>query len=306
MFTRLARAIDIMPKRQSIIAMVLFGLVMLLYIVAVFSTFNLRSSSPNYGELIAFVVAFIGGSVVFGLGYTSVIIFGGKASLRLVEFISRLNGSKHTIEITEETKTTSRGLTSDTPILYFPVLVFMISLALALNIHYLHTTTDITVPSFLSFQYTLSILDILLKPASIGSLRYSVEIIPIIIFIVAIAGIVPSLVLPYLRKFRVTSVNAAPFHRDILFSIVGIVFGLTVLLSLVNIIFGALTGNQPHYYNFVLPTMLGFSLHYSLGAYIGQEKAEEMVEKILKTGSGKRVFLGKVSIHELLSNKEQK
>ena len=218
-----------------------------------------------------------------------------------------MNGSRHAIEVKEETQVNNRGLIKDASLLYIPALVFIISLALALNIHYLHTTTDITFPSFLSsiLQDTLNTFDIFLKPTSIGSLRYSIEIIPIMVFIVAVAGVVPSIVLPYFRKFKVTSVNAAPFHKDILFSIVGAVLGLTVVLSLVDIIYGALTGNQPHYYNYVLPTMVGFSLHYSLGAYVGREKAEEMVEKILKTGSGKRVFQGKISIQEQSLNQKQ-
>ena len=110
------------------------------------------------------------------------------------------------------------------------------------------------------------------------------------VFFVAVAGVVPSMILPYLRKFKITSVNAAPFHRDILFSTVGAVFGLTIVLSLIDVIYGALTGNQPHYYDYVLSTMVGLSLHYSLGAYMGRKKAEEMVEKILETGSTIRAF----------------
>jgi hypothetical protein len=234
------------------------------------------------------------------LGYLSVIVFGGVASLGLVEFISRLNRSQHTIEIIEETKTDRRGLIRDAPLLYISASVFIISLALALNIHYLHTTTDITYTSFLSsdLHYLLDTLDIFLKPASVGSLRYSIEIIPMMVFFVVVAGVVPSMVLPYFRKFRVTSINAAPSHKDILFSIVGTVLGLTVVLSLVDIIYGTLTGNQPHYYNYVLPTMVGFSLHYSLGNYLGRDKAEAMIEKMLKTGTSKRVFQGKVTVQE--------
>ena len=212
----------------------------------------------------------------------------------------RLNKSQHTIEIIEETKKDRRGLIRDAPLLYISALVFIISLALALNIHYLHTTTDVTLTSFLSsdLHYLLNMLDIFLKPASADSLRYSIEIIPMMAFFVVVAGVVPSMVLPYFRKFRVTSVNAAPFHKDILFSIVGTVLGLTAVLSLVDIIYGTLTGNQPHYYNYALPTLVGFSLHYSLGNYLGRDKAEAMVEKMLKTRTSKRVFQGKVTIQE--------
>lgn len=123
--------------------------------------------------------------------------------------------------------------------------------------------------------------------------------------IVVLAGAVPSLVFPYLRKFKVTSVNAAPFHKDVLFGILGALFGVTIVLSLIDIIYGVLIGTEPHYYSYVLPSLLGFSLHYSLGTFVGRRKAEKMVEKGLRTGPSKRVFQGKVIIQELQSSKNK-
>jgi hypothetical protein len=289
------------PRKQLAIVFTLFGLIMLFYVSAIFYTFRFRYSSRYFEELDAFIFTSVSGLAVFALGYVSVVVLGGKASLGLVGFISRFNGSRHAVEVEEETQVNSRGLIKDASLLYVPALIFMISLALALNIHYLHTTTDI---AFLSSA--LNALDIFLKPSSIGSLRYSIEIIPIMFVIVAVAGVVPSIVFPYLRKFKVTSVNAAPFHRDILFNFVGGLFGITVVLSLVDIVYGTLTGSQPHYYDFVLPTMLGFSLHYFLGAYMGRKKAEESIEKILVTGSGKRVFQGKIIIQEQSINQKHR
>ena len=122
------------------------------------------------------------------------------------------------------------------------------------------------------------------------------------VIFVAIAGGVPSIVLPYFRRFKVTGINAVLFHKDILFSIIEAVLGLAIVLSLVDVIYGTLTGNQPHYYAYVLPTMLGFSLHYSLGAYIGRVKVEESVMKVISTASGKRVIRGKINIQEHSSN----
>jgi hypothetical protein len=288
------------PRRRLIVAVSFFGLIMLLYCGAVFLTFVPRSGGFHFGEWVAFVLTSIGGLAVFLLGYAFVVVIGGKSSLRLVEFISRLNGSKQIIEVKEEPQANSHGLIRDVSLLYVPALVFTISLALALNIHFLHTTSDITYPSFLSsiFHNTLSAFDIFLKPPTIGSLRYSLEIIPIMVLIVVIGGAVPSIVLPYLRKFDVTSVNGAPFHRDLLWNTAGIALGLSVVLSLIDVIYGVWTGGQPHYYDYVLPTMVGLSLHYSLGAFVGREKAEDIVKKILKTVSGERVVRGKLSIHE--------
>jgi hypothetical protein len=293
----MAYEVMLMSRRQLTIALTLFVLIMLLYMDAIFYTFRFLYSSRYFEELEALFSISIAGLAVFVLGYISIVVLGGKASLGLVEFISRLNGSRHAIEVKEETQVNSRKLIKDASLLYIPTLVFMISLALALNIHYLHTSTDITALSSI-IETPLNTLDIFLKPTNIGSLRYSIEIIPVMVFFVAVAGVVPSIVLPYLRKFKITSVNAAPFHKDILFSIVGTMFGLTIVLSLIDIIYGVLTGNQPHYYAYVLPTMVGLSLHYSLGAYMGRKKAEEIIEKILKTESRKRVFQGKVSVQE--------
>lgn len=304
----MAYEVVLMPRRQLIIALPLFVLIMLLYVGAIFYTFRFHYSRGYFEELDAFVFTSIAGVAVFAIGYTSVVVLGGKVSLGLVEFISRLGGSRHAIEVKEEQQTDNRILIKDTSLLYIPALVFIISLTLALNIHYLHTTTNIaSFPSFLSsiLQTALNTLDVFLKPTSIGSLRYSIEIIPIMVFLVAIAGVIPSIVLPYFRKFKITSVNAAPFHRDILFSAAGALFGLTIALSLVDVIYGSLTGTEPRYYDYVLPTMVGFSLHYSLGAYMGRKKAEEMVEKTLKTGSTKRVFQGKISIQEQSLNQKQ-
>jgi hypothetical protein len=288
------------PRRRLIVAISFFCLIMLLYGGAVFLTFATHNNGLHLGELVAVVFTSIGGLAVFLLGYASIVVVGGKSSLRLVGFISRLNGSKQIIEVKEETQANGHGLIKDVSLLYIPALVFTISLALALDIHYLVVTADVTFPSFLSsiFHDTLSGFDILLKPPTISSLRYSFEIIPIMVFIVAIGGVVPSIVLPYFRKFKVTSVNGAPFHKDLLWNTVGIILGLSVVLSLANVLYGVWMGSQPHYYSYVLPTMLGFSLHYSLGAFVGREKAEETVKKILKTGSEDRVVRGKVSIQK--------
>ena len=99
---------------------------MLLYLVAVFLLFEPRSSGSNIGELVIFALTFVGGSAAFALGYESVIILGGKASLRLVEFMSGLNGSKHIIEVKEEEQTNTRSFIKDTSLLYIPVSVFVI------------------------------------------------------------------------------------------------------------------------------------------------------------------------------------
>ena len=287
-------------SKKQLTSAILFGLIVLLYLFAVFATFKPPSSGAIYGESIAFGLTLIGGFVIFGLGYVFTVVFGGKASLGFIEFISRFNGSKHALEIKEEVKTQRRMLRNYGSLIYTPALILLIALAVALNIHYLNATFTVTFQSFPSpiIQNVLVALDIFLKPTALGSLRYSIEIIPIMIFFVAIAGVIPSIVFPYLRRFKINSFNGVPFHKDILFSVIGTVFGLTIVLSLVNIIYGVLIGTQPHYYSYVLPTLLGFSLHYFLGAYVGREKAEKMIEKKLRTERRKRVFQGKIIIQQ--------
>ncbi len=284
-----------------------FGMIVFLYLIAVFLTFKPRSSGSEYGEIFAFILTLIGGLAIFGAGYASTIILGGKVSLKLIEFISRFNGSKHALEIKEEDDSTHYGIMDYLSFLFIPALVFLIALAVALNIHYLDSTFNVSfqVIPYRTIQDVLSELDIFLKPTSVGSLRYSINIIPIMIFFVAIAGVVPSIVFPYLRKFKVTSYNAVPFHRDILFNTLGSLFGITIILSLIEVIYGVLMGTQPHYYSYVLPAMLGFGLHYSLGLYVGRKKSEELVEMSLKTDSRKRIFRGKIIVQQHICNRDQ-
>ncbi len=96
-------------RRKAIIALLFLGLVTLLYVVGVFATFKPRSSGMEYGEFVAFVLTFAGGMVTLALGYASAILLGGKASIEIVELTSRINKSKHALEIVEEPKTKKQG-----------------------------------------------------------------------------------------------------------------------------------------------------------------------------------------------------
>ncbi len=277
-----------------------FVLISLLYITAVFLTFRPRSSGLEYGLLVALAFTFLAGFAAFAVGYVSVVAFGGVLSLKLVEFTSRLNGSKHAIEVEEDAREARRGSMNDFSAIYVPALVFLIALALFLNIHYLNSTFSVSFQSFPSptLQNLLSALDIFIKPTSIGSLRYSIDIIPTMVGVVGVAGVVPSMVYPYLRKFKVTSFNGAPFHKDILLGVAGSLFGVTIVLSMGDLIYGVLTGVQPHYYSYVLPALLGFSLHLFLGIYLGRGRAEKLVERNLGGENRRRVFLGKIVVQQ--------
>jgi hypothetical protein len=171
--------------------------------------------------------------------------------------------SEQIIETEQKAKPKRLGPINDAALIYIPAIILITTLAIALNIHYLVSTFAVTfqvAPSSI-LQTILNSLDVFLKPTSIGSLRFSIEIIPLMVAYVVLSGIPPAIVLPYLRKFKIT-------------------------------------GTQPHYYSYLLPAITGLSLHYSLGAFIGREKAEMTVENILKTKSLRRVYQGKMTVQK--------
>ncbi len=295
------------PSRgKLIIAGAVFCLITLLYLAAVFLTFGLHTARFSVAELFAFALTLIAGLAVLGLGYGSVVYLGGKASLGIADFMSGVGGSEQIIETEQKARPRRLGPINDAAFIYIPAIIFITTLAIALNIHYLVSTFTVTlsvVPSSI-LQTVLNSLDIFLKPTSVGSLRFSIEIIPLMVIYVVLSGIPPAIVLPYLRKFKITSINGVQFHKSILLIALGALLGVTIVLSLVNIIYGIIIGTQPHYYSYLLPAITGLSLHYALGAFIGREKAEMTVEDILKTKHLRKVYQGKMTVQkQLLTNK---
>jgi hypothetical protein len=103
--------------------------------------------------------------------------------------------------------------------------------------------------------------------------------------------------LPYFRKFKITGVNSGPFHTNFLFLVVGLIVGLGTLLTLVGFIYSVLwVGKGPIIYHYVFLALLGLSLHYTLGAFLGRDKSEDIIMTKLRTGSRKRVVQGTVII----------
>jgi hypothetical protein len=288
-------------KRKPIIAITVFCLITLLYLAAVFLTFGFpRTARFGVAEFFAFALTLLGGLGALGVGYVSVVYLGGKASLGIADFLSKIGGSQQIIEVEQEAKPKRIGPINDAAFIYIPAIIFITTLLLALNIHYLVNTFTVTfqvAPSPI-LQTVLSTLDIFSKPTSIGSLGFSIEIIPLMVLYVVLSGIPPAIVLPYLRKFKITSINGVQFHKSILLVALGALLGVTIILSLANIIYGLIIGTQPHYYSYLLPAITGLSLHYSLGAFIGRVKAETTVENILKTAPLRNVYQGKITIQK--------
>ena len=213
-------------------------------------------------------------------------------SLRLAEFMARVTRSRHVIEvIDEEPRTIGHRFVRQGFLLYMPALVFIISVTLDWDIHNLHD------PQAGIFHPLLHALDTFSKPISMDPIVYSVDAIPAMIVLIAIAGVAPSMAVPYFRRFKVTGINSDPFHTNLLYTVIGLVVGLGALLTLVGLIYKILwVGKGPTYYHYVLLAMLGLSLHYTIGAFFGREKSENMVMTRLMASSGKRVVRGTVSI----------
>lgn len=269
-----------------------FGLGIVFYIYAILSAFRILSPT-NIVFWRTLGLTIIGGFGSLVLGYIFVILIGGRLSLQLTEFISRLNNSRHVIEVVEDKPMSTGIVITKYALILIPSLIFLTLVTLAWDIHTIQagTVTDL--------HAALQILDVFSKPLSVNSITYSIEIIPVIMLLLAIAGFTPAMVLPYFRKFKVTGVNGGPFQLDFLFTVVGAFTGLSLLLTLMGFLYNTLwMGQGPHYYHFVIPAMIGFSIDFSIGAFLGRNRAENWVKNMLERGVGERVFLGTVEIRE--------
>jgi len=278
-------------RKQLLPILILFILGVLLYVFAVLSSFWLEFYSSGFVAFAIIILTCIGGLGTLGLGYASVIILGGMMSLKLNEFIARVTMCKQVIEVVDEKPRTIRHRVAWKDfLLYMPVLVFILSVILAWDIHNLHDPQTI-------FHPLLHALDVFARPIGSDHIWHSVEVILAMIVLITIVGVAPSIALPYFRRFKTTGVNSGPFHTNLLFLVVGLIVGLGTLLTLIGFLYQVLwVGKGPIYYHYVFLAMLGLSLHYTIGAFLGRDKSEEMIITRLRTSSGKRVVLGTVSI----------
>ena len=97
-------------------------------------------------------------------------------------------------------------------------------------------------------------------------------------------GLVPSIALPYFRRFKIVGINSGPFHSTVLTAVFGSVVGLSILVSLLGIFYKVLWAGAPTSYHYALIVLIGFSLHYSAGTYIGRGKAESIILQKLANG----------------------
>jgi hypothetical protein len=276
--------------RQQMLIVLTFALGLALYLYGIFSSFGVNLDSSELYEIM--IVTAVGGLASLFLGYVSVVVFGGMASLRLVEFISRFTRAKHVVELADERHPSLQGwIRKQIMIFVMPILIFLLSVGLAWDIHNLHD------PRTFMLHSILHALDIFSSPLIVEPVLYSIEIVLAMIVLVAIAGVIPALVLPYFRRFKITGINSGPFHTDLLITLVGLVVGLSAILTLVGIVFEVMwVGQGPSYYHYVIPVMMGLSMQYAIGIFMGRERSEDMVEARLEAHSGKRVLRGTVNV----------
>jgi len=275
---------------MTIVSLFLMGVI--LYVFAALSAFLIGPYGSDLSPFAVVTITLVGGLGAIALGYGSVVVFGGKVSLDLNEFVARVTMCKQVIEIADEKKQVTRrvALWRDFG-LYMPALVFGLSLMLAWDVHNLHDPQT-------SFFYPLfHVLDIFSKPVATDHLSRSIEVVLVMVVLIGIVGIAPAMALPYFRKFKVTGVNSGPFHTNFLFLVIGFIVGIGTVLTLVGFLYNVLwVGKGPVIYHYVLLALLGLSLHYTLGAFLARDRSEKMIMTKLKVTSGKRIIRGAVVI----------
>lgn len=262
------------------------------YATAVFSTFGhaLWEHSrlgPTFGPAVMTASISVAGSVAVALGYLMVSFLGGSVSLRLGRFVARLTHSKQIVEIAKTRTSLRTKLRHRAHWLYLPMLLFISTVGLGWDVY----NADSPKAGF--FQPVLHALDIFSRPPpGTSPILFSGHLIPALILLTAVAGVVPTLVVAYFGSFKVTGVNTWPFHIGMLYSEVGVLAGLGVILTLVGLFYRSLWLNRaPLPYHFGILTLLGFSLHFSLGMYIGIRNAEGKIMAQINRPQSRRLIV---------------
>jgi len=262
------------------------------YIVAAVSTFSIHQLTVvGLDPLAIALLTSIMGVLVIGLGYESIVLLGGICSLSIAGFISRITKTKQVIRPKEEKSLRLRKLLIEkSHLVYLPIILFFTSLALGWDIYTANTSTARTVSSKTTttkpgiLQSVLHSLNFLATPQHTSGVLFSLRLTPALIAITVISGLAPSIALPYFRRFKIIGINGGPFHSTVLTAVLGPIIGLNILVSLLDIFYKVLWAQAPTSYHYALIVLIGFSLHYSAGTYIGRGKAESIIFGRLANG----------------------
>ncbi len=274
----------------------------LAYVLAITSSFNLlQLSRSTLTPATILLLSIIGGTCALCLGYVLTLLLGGCCSLGVANFVANITRSKHVIEYDNQSpKSKSRRLLEGTYLIYAAGIVFLLLVAIAWDLH------NADGPHAGIFYPLLNATNIFLtRTDTVNPIRFSVNSLPLLFILTGLAGITPSLTLPYIRNFKITSVNSGNFHTNLLFTAVGLVAGLSVTLTLVGLIYKVLwagAGRTVPSYHFVLLVMVGFSIHFAAGTYLARDRTERMLVKRLERQSAKsRIFFGTVNVKPRIS-----
>jgi len=263
-----------------------------MYIVAAVSTFSIHQLTvAGLDPLGIALLTSIMGALVIGLGYESIVLLGGICSLSIAGLISRLTKTKQVIRPKEEKNLQLKKLLIEkSHLIYLPLVLFFTSLALGWDIYTANTSTARTATSKTTtikpgmLQSVLHSLNFLATPQHTTGVLFSLRLTPGLIAITLISGLAPSIALPYFRRFKIIGINGGPFHSTVLTAVLGPIIGLNILVSLLDIFYKVLWAEAPTSYHYAVIVLIGFSLHYSAGTYIGRGKAESIILGKLANG----------------------
>lgn len=278
----------------------------LAYVLAVTSSFNIfQITRSGFTAAAILLLTIVAGISAIGLGFVSILLIGGRCSLGVANFIANITRSTHVIEYDNQSaKSKTQKLLDHTYLLYTAGLVFLLLVAIAWDLH------NADGPHAGIFYPLLNATNIFLtRTDTVNPTRFSVNSLPLLFTLTALAGLTPSLTLPYLRNFKITSVNSGPFYTSLLFTVVGLVAGLSAILTIVGFIYKVLWASAARAlpsYHFVLLVMVGFSIDYAVGTYLGRDRTERMIVESLEKKSAKsKIFFGTVDIKPRLKSNSQ-
>jgi len=255
------------------------------YSVAAVSTFSIpQLTLVGVDPFAIALLTSIVGLLVVGLGYESIILLGGICSLSIAGLIGRLTKTKQVIRPKEEKSLRLRKvLIEKSHLVYLPLVLFFTSIALGWDIYIADPSkTTTTRPGML--RLVLRSLNFLATPQRASGVLFSLRLTPSLVAITVISGLAPSIALPYFRRFKIIGINSGPFHSTLLTAVLGPIIGLNILVSLLGIFYKVLWAEAPTSYHYALIVLIGFSLHYSAGTYIGRGKAESIIHRRLAKG----------------------
>jgi len=254
------------------------------YAIAAASTFKIPQLT--HVGLDVFEIAgltFVAGFFAIALGYESIVLLGGVCSLSIIGFIARVTKSRQLIESRVKSPKLRKIMIEKSHLVYLPALLFFTSIGIGWDIYTVlppRTTRSISMARSIIYS-----LNFFATPQRVNAVLFSLRLTPGLIIITAISGIIPAIALPYFRRFKVTGINAGPFHSSLLTAAVGSIIGVSIVISFLGIVYKIFwTGGAPTSYHYAIIVLAGLSLHYAAGTYMGRGKAESIVLQKLVDG----------------------